>query len=433
MDIFEYEQFTNKGFFTIRRSEKFWSGIWSDMTIEQVLMKAIKSIGSLTHGRGLTDSVITKWVLSMILLVEVCNEMENFCNVSYATSEQHVDTRVTRVSRDALDLQKIVEFFKTHDPFPVSENIMSISSGVIGDASINCFRAFEIGTDLQNKIINNNFGSVKFERKKKVVPLKVVNSSIIVDNEVVPINPLLIFQRLSLKIQSKNDMKNYLNYELALFPLSLFEDGCMRKTQKSTFYENFDSINELPSDNIVYIIDGGFLLHKVVWYQNGSIKEISEQYITYIEKHFSKDSYVVFDGYPDSATSSSTKSIERIRKRKNVGREIHFDQSTKITFSQEKFLSNENNKKNLITYLREEFNAAGIRSRQAEEDADVLIVKTATELSASEEKNVVIVGEDVDLLVILTQLAFENPRVFYLKPSRGKVPQKVFIIAIIQI
>lgn len=130
MDIFEYEQFTNQGVFTIRRSEKFLSGIWLDMTIEQVLMKAIKaikSIGGLTHGRGLTESVITKWVLTMVLLVEVYNEMKSFCNISYATSEQHVDTRDTRVSRDALDLQKIIESFKKHDPFPVSENIMSIS------------------------------------------------------------------------------------------------------------------------------------------------------------------------------------------------------------------------------------------------------------------------------------------------------------------
>lgn len=35
----EYEKFTIKGYFTIRRSDKFWSGISSDMTIEQTLMR----------------------------------------------------------------------------------------------------------------------------------------------------------------------------------------------------------------------------------------------------------------------------------------------------------------------------------------------------------------------------------------------------------
>ena len=34
MNTFEYEKFANDGFFTIRRSDIFWSGIWSDMTIE---------------------------------------------------------------------------------------------------------------------------------------------------------------------------------------------------------------------------------------------------------------------------------------------------------------------------------------------------------------------------------------------------------------
>ena len=55
MNTFEYEKFANDGFFTIRRSDKFWSGIWSDMTIEQVLMKSMKSQGGLTHGREITQ------------------------------------------------------------------------------------------------------------------------------------------------------------------------------------------------------------------------------------------------------------------------------------------------------------------------------------------------------------------------------------------
>lgn len=38
MDPEEFVKFTTQGYFTIRRSDKFWCGIWSDMTIEQVLM-----------------------------------------------------------------------------------------------------------------------------------------------------------------------------------------------------------------------------------------------------------------------------------------------------------------------------------------------------------------------------------------------------------
>ena len=46
----EFHKFSEEGYFTIRRTDKFWSGIWSDMTIEQVLMKSLKSAGGMTHG-----------------------------------------------------------------------------------------------------------------------------------------------------------------------------------------------------------------------------------------------------------------------------------------------------------------------------------------------------------------------------------------------
>ena len=29
----EYEQYTQQGYFTVRRTDRFWSGLWTDMTI----------------------------------------------------------------------------------------------------------------------------------------------------------------------------------------------------------------------------------------------------------------------------------------------------------------------------------------------------------------------------------------------------------------
>lgn len=61
------------------------------MTIEQTLMKSMKSSGGLTHGRGITDSVLTRWTLGMAHMQNICDEIEAFCNVQSETSEQHVD------------------------------------------------------------------------------------------------------------------------------------------------------------------------------------------------------------------------------------------------------------------------------------------------------------------------------------------------------
>ena len=46
-----YHAFSN-GLFPVRRSDGVWSGIFTDLYIEQVLMAGVKSTGGLTHGRG---------------------------------------------------------------------------------------------------------------------------------------------------------------------------------------------------------------------------------------------------------------------------------------------------------------------------------------------------------------------------------------------
>ena len=48
--------FVEYGYFTIRRTDKLWSGVWSDMTIEQVLMRVMKASGGLTGGWGISES-----------------------------------------------------------------------------------------------------------------------------------------------------------------------------------------------------------------------------------------------------------------------------------------------------------------------------------------------------------------------------------------
>lgn len=56
----EFEKFTSFGNFTVRRSDKRWPGVWTDMTTEQVLMRAMKTSGGLADGRGMTDAVLNR-------------------------------------------------------------------------------------------------------------------------------------------------------------------------------------------------------------------------------------------------------------------------------------------------------------------------------------------------------------------------------------
>lgn len=59
----EYNLYTSQGFFTIRRTDKTFSGIWSDLTIEQTLNRFFGT--DLRHGRGVTASVVARYFLGL--------------------------------------------------------------------------------------------------------------------------------------------------------------------------------------------------------------------------------------------------------------------------------------------------------------------------------------------------------------------------------
>ena len=117
-----HQCFINEGFHTVRRSNRFWAGLWTDLVIEQVMMRSIKSRGGLTRGRGLTDSVRHQWIYSMHKCAGIHDAMTTMTKLKSSTSEQHVDLGASRCNRDFKDLKKIQGWFNSHEPFDVDEN-----------------------------------------------------------------------------------------------------------------------------------------------------------------------------------------------------------------------------------------------------------------------------------------------------------------------
>ncbi|GBM44484.1 hypothetical protein AVEN_15010-1 [Araneus ventricosus] len=159
------------------RTDKFWSGIWSDQTIEQTLMKTMKTSGGFTPDRGITESVLTRWTLGMIHLHNICEEVEKYCNITLVTSEQHVDMRPSRIARHNEDVVMLMQWFSQQIPFPINDVLMSINSGVVGTADVNCYLSHELGCEGISRNFGGNFGNGKFKRKDKVITLASVNNS----------------------------------------------------------------------------------------------------------------------------------------------------------------------------------------------------------------------------------------------------------------
>ena len=113
----EYRLFSNKGYFTIHQADEFWAGSFTDQMIEQFLMRILKTSGGMTHGHGITDSTLAKWVHALPRCVPVCDALERLCSVRTATSEQHEDLCSSTKAKCNRDHGVFQKWLKIHQPF----------------------------------------------------------------------------------------------------------------------------------------------------------------------------------------------------------------------------------------------------------------------------------------------------------------------------
>ena len=189
--------------------------------------------------------------------------------------------------------------------------------------------------------------------------------------------------------------------------------------------KKFSPLCDTVIGDTVYVVDGGFLIHRVVWHQHEIFSAFLDRYAEYVKNHYKETAIIVFDGYPEKLEDKGTKGAECARRMGCATRDTIFDETMPATTSQSKFLSNERNKSRLISMLITRFTSQGFTVKQTHEDADTLIVNTAIE-EASTTDSVTIVGEDVDLLVILTALAGSKHNIYFLKQGKGKTKNKLY-------
>ena len=125
----------------------------------------------------------------------------------FQTSEQHIDLRESQILRNDGDLIKLSEWFSVHDPFPTTKEIMSIGTGIIGSAAINCYAAKNVGEASIMRMIGKIFKDVKIKRSDRVCSLSTMYSSVKIDDKIVPIDPFLMYQRMLLLKKSDTDLE----------------------------------------------------------------------------------------------------------------------------------------------------------------------------------------------------------------------------------
>jgi hypothetical protein len=112
-------------------------------------MRAVKSRGGLTHGRGMTESVRVMWVSSMHKCASVHAGLTSLISLEQSCDDvQHVEMGKSRTRRDCDDVTKMLTWFEAHNPFMSGDcRLHCLSSGIAAADSdrIDCDSAVEVG------------------------------------------------------------------------------------------------------------------------------------------------------------------------------------------------------------------------------------------------------------------------------------------------
>ncbi|CAH2017269.1 unnamed protein product, partial [Acanthoscelides obtectus] len=166
-------------------------------------------------------------------------------------------------------------------------------------------------------------------------------------------------------------------------------------------------------------VGGGWLLQSLVWPHSKIYRAIFDMYKNFLDKPVGRSVIIVFDGYEDEHIG--VKSYERdCRQERHCSVDVGIEPDNLLPLNQRKFLSNVKNKaqshlgQTLATY--EEFSFTVIHAKK---DADVEIVraalKTLNELFRHAKSRVIVVGPDVDLLILLIGLTPASESMYYYK------------------
>ena len=344
-----HNTFLNNGYHVVRRSDRFWIGLWTDLTIEQVLMRSLKTRGGLIRGRGMSENVMLAWVHTKHICAQIHNSMTEITGNYHKTSNQHTEIGTNRIKRDNEDLEKIKLWLETHDPFDENEPFLkNIATGVTAteEDGINCDTAENIGQEIQNKLDGAPFTEAKIKRNDQICTLEIPKVGVQIGKEKVNVDPLLLFSRLLILVKREDDVKSYFRYELTSVPTSL-----LAKSIKQGVPTNSSTSNQL-----YHVLDGGSLLHKVKWLPNSTYQSILNQYSNYVKTKCRK-CCIVFDGYENGPY---VKDHEHKRRAGKVSAFIKLSDLQMIPeCNQEIFLKNDRNKTQFISALSDQLQREG--------------------------------------------------------------------------
>ncbi|KAL5016490.1 hypothetical protein ScPMuIL_006079, partial [Solemya velum] len=254
-----YERFI-QGLHVVRRSDRFWAGLSTDLVIEQVLMRSLKTSGGLTGGRGMTETQHLVWVMSSPVCAEVNNALQELTGVQYTTSEQHKDLTHARQNKDLVDTRKIVAFLNERNPFQSSENSLhSIATGIVAKTNVNIDPAKAVGDKILSKMAGELVLTYTFKKKEQAATMD-TKYTMKTSNGDINNDPQLLFQRLVIAGNHAGKLPDAMHYEPALFESRHVLLAANKPVLANAIWNLAPSDPTGPTGDVRYVLDGGALL-----------------------------------------------------------------------------------------------------------------------------------------------------------------------------
>ena len=131
------------------------------------------------------------------------NGMTELTKHQHITSHQYEELGKSRIQRDFKDLQKLLERFEAHDPFDDNRaHLQSLSSGLIGDDSVNGDQAGDVERKIQLKLNGVAVTKASIKRSEQAKSLATMKNTVMINNQQsIHIDPAQLFTRLIVLVE----------------------------------------------------------------------------------------------------------------------------------------------------------------------------------------------------------------------------------------
>ena len=380
---------------SVKRSHVNSSRNAVDITIEQTVNRHAKSKGGII-GFSRNYAAYMRWCLTRHSRATYVKGAMEMVEMEQNEITEHKDCRKSEIYKSEKHVIKTVEAFKNFiNPFEVENfNLLyCISSGAPVSCEIeeDIFKADKLGKEAVDIFIKERFlkkdkhfnDPIKRQKLKTFASIAKSTTIKCKDRKTKQIKAErnILGQIAVLSIEHNLDIEKIMSHPLSPIPWALSTvDGTPAKTNKAKLLQALeieDSINKIYNfDGVNYIIDGNALLHAQVLLPK-TFGELAEKIID----QFPRVSRIDF--ITDSYQKSSIKNFER----KNRGSNKPFllkGRLTKVPRNWGDFMTNEDNKIQLIQFLLKDWKNSKFASRLKNKNIYYVNGPTCTRLTSAD-------------------------------------------------